>query len=77
MEEDILKYSQLSCFLGHPVCHPQATHECPLKNVSPFGPAVWPTRGNIYMNVLFYYIRILYGVFCFEINSKTVELEDD
>ena len=27
-----------------------------LAYVSPFGPAVWPTRGNIYTNVLFYYI---------------------
>ena len=26
------------------------------KKISPFGPAVWPARGNIYMNVLFYYI---------------------
>ena len=25
------------------------------KNVSPFGPAVWPAIGNIYMTVLFYY----------------------
>ena len=28
----------------------------PSKNVSPFGPAVWPVIGNIYTNVLFYYI---------------------
>ena len=27
----------------------------PSKNVSPFGPAVWPTRGNIYTNILFYH----------------------
>ena len=27
------------------------------KNFSPFGPAVWPARGNI-LNVLFYYIDI-------------------
>ena len=27
-----------------------------LKNVRPFGPAVWPAIGNIYRNVLFYYI---------------------
>ena len=26
------------------------------KNFSPFGPAVWPSIDNIYMNVLFYYI---------------------
>ena len=25
------------------------------KNVSPFGPVVWPATGNIYPNVLFYY----------------------
>ena len=29
------------------------------KNVSPFGPAVWPDIGNIYTNVLFYYIDLL------------------
>ena len=31
------------------------------KNFSPFGPAVWPTIGNIYIytNVLFYYIAKL------------------
>ena len=29
------------------------------KNFSPIGPAVWPTIGNIYTNVLFYYIRLL------------------
>jgi len=30
------------------------------KNVSPFGPAIWPAIGKIYkyMNVLFYYIEI-------------------
>jgi len=28
----------------------------PSQNVSPFGPAVWPAIGNIYGNVLFYYI---------------------
>ena len=28
----------------------------PSKNVSPFGPAVWPALGNIYTNVLFYCI---------------------
>ena len=27
------------------------------KNVNPFGPAVWPARGNIYTNVLFHYIN--------------------
>ena len=26
------------------------------KKFSPFGSAVWPARGNIYMNVLFSYI---------------------
>ena len=29
------------------------------KNFSPIGPAVWPAIGNIYTNVLFYYIDIL------------------
>ena len=29
------------------------------KNVSPFGPDFWPAIGNIYTNVLFYYIDIL------------------
>ena len=28
------------------------------KNFSPFGPAVWPARGNIHTNVLFYYLDI-------------------
>ena len=27
------------------------------KNVSPFGSAVWPAKGNININVLFYYIN--------------------
>ena len=31
------------------------------KNFSPFGPAVWADVGNIYMNVLFYYIDIYIG----------------
>ena len=26
------------------------------KKLSPFGAAVWPARGNIYTNALFYYI---------------------
>ena len=30
------------------------------KYFSPFGPAVWPARGNIYMNILFYYKDIPY-----------------
>ena len=30
-----------------------------LKNVSAFGPAVWPAIGYIYRNVLFNYIDIL------------------
>ena len=28
------------------------------KNFSPIGPAVWPVIGNIYINVLFYYIDL-------------------
>ena len=27
------------------------------KSFPPFGPAAWPARGNIYINVLFYYIE--------------------
>ena len=39
----------------------QPCYSCPWpmsaqKNVSPFDPAVWPAIGNIYTNVLFYYI---------------------
>ena len=30
----------------------------PSKKFSPFGPAVWPAKGNIQTNVLFYYIDI-------------------
>ena len=40
-------------------CHPQATQECP-KNVNPFGQAVWPVIGNMYTNVLFYYIDMVF-----------------
>ena len=36
--------------------HPPATHECPQKNFSPTGQAVWPDIGYKYTNVLFYYI---------------------
>ena len=45
-----------------------------LAYVSPFGPAVWPTRGNIYTNVLFYYIdETLIFQFYFDIfSSKNV-----
>ena len=43
-------------FLAY-VDHPWATLECP-QNVNPFGPAVWPARGNIYTNVLFNYIYV-------------------
>ena len=32
----------------------------PPKNFSPFDPAVWPARGNIYMNVLFCYVERIY-----------------
>ena len=32
-------------------------YDTPTTNISPFGPALWPARGNIYMNVLFYYIE--------------------
>ena len=32
----------------------------PSKNVSPFGPAIWPAIGNIYTNVLFYFIDNVY-----------------
>jgi len=31
----------------------------PSKKSSPFGPAVMSSIGNIYMNVLFYYIAIV------------------
>jgi len=30
------------------------------KKFSPFDPAVWPARGNIYTNVLFYFIDTSY-----------------
>ena len=30
------------------------------KKISPFGPAVWLARGNIYKNVLFYYMDYMY-----------------
>ena len=33
----------------------KATHECPQKNLSPFGLAVWPAIRNMYTNVLFYW----------------------
>ena len=39
---------------------PEATYECPQKNFSPFGLAVWPARWKIYMNVMFYYIEDIY-----------------
>ena len=31
------------------LCHLQATHECPQKNGSPFGPAAWPALCNIFI----------------------------
>ena len=38
---------------------PTGNRQVSTKNVSPFGPAVWPAKGNIYTNVLFYYINCI------------------
>ena len=46
-----------------------------IKNFSPFGPAVLPAIGNIYINVFFYYIDIDIedGTLSYRENLKTVE----
>ena len=63
------------------LCYVRGTPVFP-KKFSPFGPAVWPATGNIYTNVLFYYIEdrwlciliLIYCIFSIEIkpfNNKS------
>ena len=46
------------------------------KKISSFGPAVWPARGNIYMNVLFYYKILFQGCKLIKYYFRVINLKN-
>ena len=51
------KFRKIKFWIFFSLCHPWVS----TKNFSPIGPVVWPAIGNIYTNVLFNYIDLLWS----------------